>query len=189
MADQVEQADIRTLDIDKVVKGIADVDYVFKKYCTNSSTNGDSIRWYQQTAGDLSVTAPSTTANVSPLSLPASLAVTWTRNTSYPRKYFVSGFLSMEDMKTTDVSAYSTTLKMLTRRIIKDVDTRIWNVMSESQTAVNLNSVTTTSIGGDQWDAASLAGNPIKDLLRAQKLIMDGGYKLSDFVFFFSPLY
>ena len=187
MADTIEQADIRTLDIDKVVKGFADIEYVFKPLCKVVQTNGDSIRWYQQTNGDLTATAPSTISNVSPLSMPSQLEVSWTRNTAYPRKYFVSGFLSMEDMKSTDVGAYATTLKMLTRAITKAVDTRIWNVLSESQSASQLNSVTTTSIGGDQWDAGSYAGNPIKDLLRAQRLISTQGYSISNLALLVSP--
>ena|SRR3990167_3888165 len=186
MPDTVEQADIRTLDIDKTVKGFAELEYVFKKYCNVSSTNGDSIRWYKKTAGDLTATAPSVISNVSPLSLPATLEVSWTRLTSYPRKYFVEGFMSMEDMKTADVDVYAQTLRDLTRAIVKAVDARIWDIGTESRTVVDLVTVATT-VGGGTWNDET-NGNPVKDLLRAQNLIAVEGYDIGNLVLFVSPL-
>ena len=113
MAETVEMAEIRGLDIDKVVKGFALQEYIFKNDCTVSSMSGDSVRWYQETAADLTATAPAAVANISPLSTFATLEASWTRNTSYVKKFAAEGFLSMEDIKSTDIDVLARTLLRL----------------------------------------------------------------------------
>lgn len=186
MVDSVGQQNLRTLDIDKAVKGYAEIDYVFKSYCEKKTTTGDQIRWYQKTAGDLTATAPSKVANISFGSEMTNLEVTWTRNASFVKKYGAFGFIPMEDQMTSDVNIVEQTLRDLTRAVIKQVDSRIWDVATESRSVSQLNSVTTTSVGGDQWDATS-GLNPIKDLLRGQRLIASYGYAINNLVLFLSP--
>ena len=183
MADSVEMQDIRTLDIDKTVKGFALTEYVFKsQLCTQSTTNGDSIRWYQETAADLTATAPSVVANISPLSIFPTLEVTWTRNTSYPKKYAAEGFISIEDIKTTDIDVVARTLLRLTRAVVKQVDTDIWNVLTENQSAVNINAVTSTAA----WNATS-GQDPIEDILEALQGMETNNYDSSQAVIVVSP--
>jgi len=187
MADTVEMQDIRGLDIDKIAKGFAETQYVFKQDCTIASMTGDSIRWFQKTAGTLSATTPSATKNVSPLSIPATLEVSWTRNTSYPKKYFVEGFISMEDIKSAEIDVLATTVRDLTRVITRDVDADIWDVMTESQTPVNIQTFATTAIGGDQWDAAAYAADIVKDLMYAKQLIYAQDYDPEGASLYLSP--
>jgi hypothetical protein len=188
MADTVEQNDIRGLDIDKTVKGFALVEYIAKGDCLQSTTTGDSIRWYQETAADLTATAPSVVANISPLSTFPTLEVSWTRNTSYVRKYAAEGFISLEDMKSADIDVLARTLLRLTRAVVKQVDSRILNVITESYTPVNIQTFATTAVGGDQWDAPSYAGNPIKDILHAKKLLHDYNYNAEQAVLYLDPV-
>ena len=149
MVDTVEQQNIRGLDIDKTVKGFALTEYVFKTYLTQSTTSADSIRWYQETAADLTATTPSVVANISPLSQFPTLEESWTRNTSYPRKYAAEGFISMEDMKSADIDVVARTLLRLTRAVTKQIDTRIFNVLTENQvTFANINVVTSAGWAG-----------------------------------------
>jgi hypothetical protein len=176
MADTVEMQDIRGLDIDRLAKGFAEESYVFKSDCQVSSMGGDSIRWFQKTAGTLTATTPSATKNVSPLSKPATLEVSWTRNTSYPKKYFVEGFISMEDINSAELDVLATTIRDLTKVIVRDVDSDIWDVMSESQSPSNIQTFATTAVGGDQWDAADYAADIVKDLMRAKRMIKDYNY-------------
>jgi len=187
MADSAEMQDIRGLDIDKAVKGFALTNYIFKSYCQVSSMSGDSVRWYQETAADLTATSPSAVKGVSPLSTPATLEPTWTRNTSYPNKYIVEATISKEDLKSADIDILARTLLRLTRAVVKQVDTDIWNVITESQSVTNINSTTTTSVGGDQWDAASYGGDPAADVLDALRQIATNNYDISNAVLFVSP--
>jgi hypothetical protein len=176
MADSVEMQDIRGLDIDKTVKGFGEVSYIFKNDCEVSSTSGDSIRWYQETNGDLTATAPSVVSNISPLSVFPTLEKTWTRQTTYVRKYAAEDFISMEDIKSADIDVIVRTLRALTRAVTKQVDARIWDVMTESRTVVNIQTFATTAVGGDQWDAANYAADIVKDLVYAKRLLYDQGY-------------
>jgi len=187
MADTVEQADIRGLDIDKVAKGFAEESYVFKQECMVSSTSNGEIRWYSKTAGTLTATAPSALKNVSPLATPTTVEQSWTRNTSYVKKYFVEGFISDRDIKDADVTALATTIRDLTLAITKGVDGDIWDVMSESQTPVNIQTFATTAVGGDQWDAAAYAADIVKDLMNAKRLIWAQNYNPEGATLFVSP--
>jgi hypothetical protein len=187
MADTVEQQDIRGLDIDKLAKGFAEESYIFKSECTTASMSGDSIRWFQKTAGTLAPTSPSAIANVSPLSSPETLEVSWTRNTSYPKKYFVEGFISKEDISGAEIDVLATTVRDLTLAITKAVDSDIWDVMSESQSPVNIQTFATTAVGGDQWDAALYAADIVKDLMNAKRLIWAQNYDPEGATLFLNP--
>ena len=176
MADSVEMQDIRGLEIDKVLKGFALTEYTFKNELTQSTTSSDAIRWYQETSADLTATSPSAVANISPLSEFPMLEVTWTRNTSYPRKYAAKGFISIEDIKTADIDVLARSVLRIARAVTKQIDTRIYNVVTENLSPSNIQTFATTAIGGDQWDAASAGADIVKDLLHAKKLIADYGY-------------
>ena len=183
MVDTIEQVNIRGLDIDKTLKGFALTEFVFKnELCTVSSTAADAIRWYQETAADMTATTPSAVANISPLSKFPTLEHSWVRNTSYPKKYGAEVKISMEDIKTADVDVLSRQLLRLTRAVSKQIDTDIWNVITESQSASNINSVTSTAA----WDAAS-GQNCVEDILEAIYDIEIAGYNADDAIIVLSP--
>lgn len=187
MTDTVEMADIRGLDIDKLAKGFAEEQYILKSICQVSTMTGDSIRWYQKTAGTLEPEGPSVIANVGRMANPATLEVDWTRNTSYPAPYKVEGFISMEEIKSADLDVLATTIRDLTLAITKAVDTDIWNVMREDGTVVDIQTFATTAVGGDQWDAANFAADIIKDLAHAKKLLADYNYNPEGATLLISP--
>ena len=167
MADSVEMQDIRGLDIDKAVKGFALIDYTFKNECEPSSTSSDHVRWYQETSADLSNVAPQQTANISPLSTFATLEPTWTRNETYMRKYGVEAFISMEDAKSSDIDVIARTLLRLTRHVLKQVDTRIYNALTTDTNILGFS-------GAQFWSGS--AGRIIYDLLDAKRRIYAQGY-------------
>ena len=176
MADTVGMQDIRGLDIDRLAKGFGKQIYNFINECTVVKMKGDHKWWFSKTAGTLSASSPSATKNVSPGSRPTTLEVSWTKNTTYKKKFFVEGFLTNEDINDAEIDTLATTIRDLTEVIIRDRDAVIWDVMSESQSPTNIQSFATTSVGGDQWDAASYAADIVKDLMHAKKLIKDEGY-------------
>lgn len=176
MADTRGMQDIFGLDIDKLAKGFGKQIYNFLEECQVRQMKGDSVRWFQKTAGTLTATAPSVTKNVSPGARPTTLEVSWTRNTSYKKKYFVEGFLDEEDINDAEIDTLATTIRDLTEVVVRDRDADIWDVMSESQSPSEIQTFATTAVGGDQWDDSSYNGNPIKDILHAKKLIQDEGY-------------
>jgi len=178
MADNSGMGQIRGIDIDKLAKGFADEQNVFKKFCTQTSTSAREIRWYSKTAGfldspDTSGITASQIANTSDRSRPVVVEQSWTRNTSYVRKYFVeSPLISDEDIKDTDIDILASNVRDLVRAVERQVDQRIINVITESYTPANIQTVAATA---DGWDD-SATGNPILDLLTAKQMIRAYGY-------------
>lgn len=191
MADTSGQADIRGIDIDKLAKGFADEDLILKKYVTQSDTSAREIRWYQKTSGFLTgVTTTGITtspiANVSHLALPSVAEQSWTRQTSYVRKYFVeSPIISAEDIKDSDIDVLATNVRDLTRAVGYQVEKRIYNVLTENDTPVNINTNATNAA----WNAASYTGvNIIEDLMEAKMNIRNHGYDPEGAILVLSPL-
>ena len=178
----VETNTIRGLDIDKTIKGFAMTNYVFKGLVINSTTDGDSIRWYKETAADLTLTAPST-LETSPLSMFEQAEVDWERLTSYPKKYAIEGTISREDIKSADIDVLARTLLRLTRAVVKQIDSAIYNVMTEDQSPSTLGTAAATGTG---WDDGT-NGNPILDILKAKQNIMENDYDTSGVIIAMNP--
>lgn len=187
MADTAGMADIRGLDIDKLAKGFAEESYVFKNECTVSKATADEIRWYQKTAGTLTATTPSTIGTTAPGATPEYLEQSWTRNTSYVKEFKAESFLSDRDIKTSDVDVLATTIRDITLAVVAKVDAHIWDVMSESQSPVNIQTFATTAVGGDQWDAASYAADIVADIMNAKRLIWSQNYNPEGATLFVNP--
>ena len=175
MADASGQAEIRGLHIDKLAKGFADEENVFKQFCTVSTTSAREIRWYKKTSGFLDSTdttgiTASQIANTAERALPVVVEQSWTRQQSFVRKYFVeSPTISMEDIKDTDVDILATNVRDLVRAVARQVDKRIYDVLTAG--VGNTNAATAT------WDNATQANvNIVKDLLVAKKEIRTDGY-------------
>lgn len=171
MADTVAQADLWGLDVDKVAKGFADEDLIFKKYVSVSTTSNREIRWYQKTSGFLTATSPATTTIV-PGAQPSVIEQTATRQTSTPIKYMhESPWFAPEDIKNSDLDMKAINIRDIVRAVGYQVDAAIWNVMTENQSPTNINSVTSTAA----WDAAS-GQDPVKDVMEMKRKIRENGY-------------
>lgn len=185
MASSQGEQNIRGLDIDKTVKGFALTEYSFKNQVTQSSTGQMEIRWYQETASDITATSPAKIANVAPGAQPTHVEHSWTRKTSYVKKYFAESWIDMEDQESTDIDVVARTLLRLTRAVVKQVDSDIFDVITESQSPSDINSITTSSVGGDTWDGSSQ--DPIQDILRAVRLIEENDYDTGSIELWLNP--
>ncbi len=190
MPDGSGQAEIRGLNIDKMAKGFADEALVLKNYVTVAKTNARQVRWYKKTAGFLDSTdttgiTASQIANTADKARPVVVGQTWTRVTSYVRKYFVeSETISEEDMKDNDVNILGTTMRDLTLAVMNQVDTRIFNVISES---LSPSDILTTAAAGTGWDDAT-NGKPIQDLLVAKQKIRSNRYDPEGAILYINPI-
>ena len=174
----IGKSDIRVIDYKKYVTGFAEEDVVLKKYAKPQTTSASTFVWYQQTAGFI---APATTTgmtanlidNVANRALPPVAGPTFTKKTSYVRKYMVeSETMSIEDIKESLVDLRVTTLRQLMRAVASRVDTRIYNVGTES---LSPSTILTTAAVADGWDDVA-TGNPIKDILTGLRKIRQNGY-------------
>lgn len=184
MPDTSGQAEIRGIDIDKLAKGFADEENVFKSICATSSTSAREIRWYKKTSGFLDSTdttgiTASQIANAPYGGLPTVVEQSWTRQTSYVRKYFVeSPLISSEDIRDSDIDVLATNIRDLVRAVERQVDARIYSVLSSG--AGNSNASTAA------WDAAS-GQDIIKDLMVGKKDIRIDGYNPEGAFLLLSP--
>ena len=132
------QVDIRGIDVQKFLTGYADEDVVLKSYCRQSNTTARQMTWYQKTSGFISpvTTTGMTTdlgADVPYRALAPVAKQTVTKNTSYVRKFYVkSELISSEDEADSDIDVLGVMLRDLLRGVSKKVDTRIYNVGTES---------------------------------------------------------
>ena len=127
MADTAAQAEIRGINIVKLVEGFADVDIILKKFVRVISTSNREIRWYSKTAGYL--TAPVTTGIATDMietaskAMPVAIENSYTRATSYVKKFFAtSPMLSIEDLKDSDPDIWGDIIKDAARAVNKKVD-------------------------------------------------------------------
>jgi len=172
------EQNIRGIDIDKLAKGFADEALVLRRFVTVSKTKAREIRWYKKTAGfldsvDTTAITASQIANTSSKSLPVVVEQSWTRQTSYVKKFFVeSPFLSEEDIKDTDIDILATNVRDLVMAVENQVDAQIYDIISESQSPSNI--LTTISVQ-DGWDDIA-TGDPILDILIGKRKIRQNRY-------------
>ena len=179
MADTVEMQEIRKLNIDRVVRGYALINYVFKSVCNVSDTSADHIRWYQETAADLTATSPMRVKNKAIAALPTNLEESWTRNTSYIQEYMAEGTISEMDIQSADIDVFARTAIRLARAVIKQVDSDIWDVITENQSASTINSVTSAGWAG--------GADIIEEIEEAKKKIIENDYSVAGARLFINP--
>jgi len=190
MADTSGQADIRGIDIDKLAKGFADEALVLKRWVTVSSTKAREIRWYKKTAGfldsvDTTGITASQIANVAERAIPVVVEQSWTRQTSYVRKYFVeSPLISIEDIKDCDIDILATNVRDLVKAVANQVDVRILAVLGDALGTGG--SVNTAAAVGTGWDDAT-NGNPVTDITNGLEQIRTYRYDISDVAMYLHP--
>jgi hypothetical protein len=189
MADTAGQAEIRGIDINKLVEGFADVDIVLKKYVRVVGTSAREIRWYQKTSGAGTsnyLTSPTTTGITTDMietaskAMPVVIENSYTRNTSYVKKFFASSpLISIEDLKDCDVPIWADIIKDAVRAVNKKVDARLLTVLDASGCG-------TAAATGDGWNVDANA-DPSLDFLAAIESIESYGYNANDLIAYMNP--
>ena len=186
MADSGAMAEIRGIDIDKLAKGFADETLVLRRFISNSKTKAREIRWYKKTAGfldsvDTTGITASQIANTSSKSLPVVVEQSWTRQTSYVRKYFVeSPLFSEEDLRDNDIDILAANVRDLVQAVSNQIDKRIYDEITEDGDGG------TGVATADGWDDAA-TGDPIKDILLAKETIRLSRYNPEGGVLYIHP--
>ena len=180
------QQNIRGIQIDKIAVGFADEENIFKQFLTNVTTSSREIRWYQKTAGfvDSSDTSGITASQIANTAYGAQFVVTrqsWTRNSTYVRKYATeSELISDEDIRDSDPDVWPTTMRDLVRAVENQVDRRIYAQLSGQFALSGL-------AAGTGWGDGT-NGNPIQDLLSGSRLIRTQRYSVNNLVVIMHPL-
>ena len=186
MADTSAMADIRGIDINKLVEGFAEEGVILKNYCRVMTTTAREMRWFAKTAGFLA--SPTTTTitttligNTSSKSLPVVIEPSYTRTTSYVKKYFASSpLISLEDLKDCDPDVWGDMIKDTARAVNYQIDARIQTVMTAGGCG-------TAAATGNGWNVDA-DGDPITDFENAKLSMRTYGYDTSDVIAYMDPI-
>lgn len=184
-------AEIRGIDILKLVEGFADEGSVLKQYCRVIPTSARLMRWYAKTAHQTTAEVrigPTTTgitssliANTGQKSLPVAVEPSYTRTDSYTFKYFASSpLISIEDQKDCDPDVWGDMLKDTVRNVNYQVDSRIYTVLTGA-------GCSTTAATGNGWNVDA-DGDPVMDILTALQKIRSYGYDTDGAVLYINSI-
>jgi len=186
MADTSAMADIRGIDINKLVEGFAEEGVILKNYCRVMTTTAREMRWFAKTAGFLASPTTSTITttligNTSSKSLPVVIEPSYTRTTSYVKKYFASSpLISLEDLKDCDPDVWGDMIKDTARAVNYQIDARIQTVMTAGGCG-------TAAATGNGWNVDA-DGDPITDFENAKLSMRIYGYDTSDVIAYMDPI-
>jgi len=176
MADTAAQAEIRGIDIVKLVEGFADTDIILKNYVRVISTSAREVRYYSKTAGFL--TSPTTTGVTTDMietaskSMPVVIEPSYTKAETYVKKFFAtSPLITIEDIKDSDPDVWGDMIKDSARAVNKKIDSHIYSVLVAA-------GAQTTAATADGWNVPGTA-DPIGDLINARNALKNYGYDTS----------
>jgi hypothetical protein len=124
--------------------------------------------------------------------MPVVVEQSWTRNTSYVKKFFVeSPLISEEDIKDSDIDVLGTNVRDLVRAVVNQVDIRIYSVLIEAAAATpttpNPTNTLTTAAVQDGWDD-EVTGNPILDIMIGNRKLRAQGLDISNVILYINPI-
>ena len=167
MVETAGQALIRDIDISKGAIAEFEEALIIRALIASKPTKAREFKFWQKTTGYLTLTAPAKLSNIAPGARPFVAETSWTPTTNFTIKYMLdSPMINMEDESDSEVAVFRDNAKDVVESIANDIDGDVWDVISENQTASNINSVTTQAA----WDAAS-GQDPFLDIMAAKTVI------------------
>ncbi|KKK66478.1 hypothetical protein LCGC14_2963670, partial [marine sediment metagenome] len=137
---------------------------IIRALISSKPTKAREIKFWQKTTGYLTLTAPAKLSNIAPGARPFVTETSWTPQTKYSIKYMLdSPMINMEDESDAEVQVFRDNAKDVVEAIANDVDGDVWDVISENQSASNINGVAANAV----WNAAS-GQDPFEDIMQAK---------------------
>ena len=167
MVETSGQALIRGVDIQK--GAIADFEeaLIFRNLISGKPTKAREFKFWRKTTGYLTLTAPAKLSNIAPGARPFVDETSWTPETNFTIKYMLdSPMINMEDESDAEVSVFRDNAKDVVESIANDIDANTFDVFTEGQTVVNINTVAANAT----WGAAS-GQDPFEDIMDAKMKI------------------
>ena len=178
---EVGSADMRKQLFDNIVKGFAVREYKFKQAVTISNTAAWKNFFFRELPTPLTGQAGRKIKGIPRGAAFPQRTVEWQRVQAVIEKYGLEDNIFWEDLVSNDIDVRNRTLFRIAEGVAKSVDDQIWDVLTESQVAVNIQEVV---IGGG-WNESSAA--IIDDLMQAKQLIAEKNYSTSNLMCFISP--
>lgn len=171
----VGETDLRAEDIQRIVTGFALAQYRMKQVVMVKKGSSWTDTYYRETATELTGGTGSTVEGIPRLANFPYGEPVWTKKTGKVLKHGMEGVISWEDKLLDKIDVIARTLLRVARAVAKSVDDEIWDVLTESRTVVDINSIVIAA--GNEWNSATIANrDPIQDILNAIKEIQEDNY-------------
>lgn len=170
MVEQVGQVMLRAETIDSVVKNVALQEFVMKQLVMVNGSSAWKESYFQETNTELTASGTRSIRGIPRLAEFPNMDPTWGKVTSYNEKYGGKVTISIEDEMTNEIDVISRALLRVARAVVNAVDTQIWNVLTENQSASLINTEVIAS--GNEWNSSTIANrDPIQNILNAIRQI------------------
>lgn len=157
---------LRAETVDRLIKDLVARVIVMKQVVMVNTSSSWKETYWRETSSVLAAQGVSVIRSVPRLSAFPELTPNWTRQTSYLEKYGGTHTIPWEDIITDEIDVMARALAKISEAIAVTVDTQIWNVLTENQSVVNINTVAVAS--GNEWDSATVANRaPHQNILNA----------------------
>lgn len=171
----VHDVELRKENVSAVVQGFALQRFKIKPLVLVKRSSAWKETYFQETSTELTGGLGSTIKGVPRLANFPHATPTWTEKNAWQVKHGCEGVIAMEDVRTSEIDVIGRVLLRVARAVAKSVDDDIWAVISESQSATNINSVAIAA--GSEWDSATVANrDPINNILEAIQKIEESNY-------------
>lgn len=174
MPDSVQMQNIRAEHVSRIVTGFALQSYVLKEVTMIKKSSSWKETYFQETAADLTGGTGSAVKGIPRLAKFPYGEVKWQEISNRHQKYGMEGVISWEDIATNEIDVMARTLLRIGRAVAKGVDDEIYTQISDNA------GQTFAITSGEEWDATEKANrDPIQNILRAKRLIMEQNYDLT----------
>ena len=183
---QAASASMRTTFFDSVVKGFATAMYKFKQAVTISPTSAWKNYYWRESPTALSSPAGNNIKGIPRGATFPQAVVEWERISTTIDKYGLEDNIPWEDLISDDIDVRDRTLFRIAEGVTKAVDDEIWDVLTESQSATNIQSVNVaqSDVAGAAWNESSAA--IIDDLMQGKQKIAEQNYDTGNLMLFVS---
>ena len=181
--EEVGEQNLRAQFFDKMIKQIAPRLYKFKQAVSIESTSAWKNFFYREATDILSGGTGNTTKGIPRGAEFPQAVVTWERVQTVIVKYGLENTIAWEDLISNEIDVQRRTLIKITEGVVKAVDDEIWDVLTESQSPSNIQSVTITS--RFEWGTAGAA--IFDNIGAAKRLLGVANYPTTGLMCFISP--
>jgi len=177
MVDTFTEADVRSQQWDRDIKGFAKKRYVMKELVMEVPSSAWTNSYYQKTATSLT---GGTGSNVKGIPRGADfphLERGVTLQSSIILKHGGEQIIYWEDILTSNIAVEAEAISDVTDAVVYSVDNTIYATLSESDTPVNINTYAIPA--GEEWDSTTIATrDPVQHILNAIREISIDRYPI-----------
>jgi len=177
MADTLSEADVRSQQWDKEIKGFAAKRYVMKELVMEVASTAWTNSFYQKTATSLTGGTGSAIKGIPRGAAFPFIEKGVTLKNSVILKHGGEGVIYWEDLLTSNIAAEANVIQDVTDAVVNSVDSVIYSTLTENDTPAAINTLAIAA--GYEWNSATVNNrDPVQNILDAIALISADRYPI-----------